>query len=504
MDTSIEAGGAAASTRAARRVRVSLRAKGIAALAALILYSGIVAVYVAHEREKMLHIVNQVERLHTDTESLIKMNTALTHAIVALQDLLNSNEDSAARWTDVLLDIQSFESVFPKLRLSHPDTVPLIDRVERDVAALDAGQTRAGVLALRDSEQELAAQIEKYEDRAEGYGRELSVRYADLNRYLTVFVTAMNLFGLVVFGTGATVFFSRVAADMRRVEERALAVAGGYRGAALEVTRDDEVGVMMDAVNQMQRQLGQRERQQEITRQERFHQEKMAAIGSLASAVAHEVGNPINSISGIAQHTLDSIRSGRVEDAGTIARNAELTLGQTERIAAILRNLSDLSSPRSPASELLDLNELLKSTCSFIRYDARFRSIDLLIDTQPDLPAVRAVADHVTQVLMNLLINAADAMDGITSRRPAIRVSTRRSDGHVLLVVADNGHGMDEAVLTHAFDDAFTTKPVGKGRGIGLYLCKTLIEEMGGRIELASSAGSGTVARIHLPLEPGA
>ncbi len=482
------------------RVRLTLRAKGIAALAALIVYSCILAAYVAHEREKMLHIVHAVEFVHEDVEKLIKVNTSLTHAIVALQDLLNADE-FGPRWGDMLLDVASFQPALSGLRERHPETGPAISRFEASLTEINQRKTRSGLIALRDSEQELAAQIEKLENAAEGYGEQLSQQYAALNRFITLFVTGMNLFGLVAFGTGATWFFTRLAADVKRLEERSLAVAGGYRGAPMEITRNDELGRMMNAVNRMQRELGLRERQQELSRQQRFHQEKMAAVGSLASAVAHEVGNPINSISGIAQHTIDAIRTQHREDDRTLRENAELTLRQTERIAAIVRHLTDLTAPRSPNPELLDVNELVQTTCSFIRYDKRFRHIDLIIDAQRDLPAVRAVADHLTQVLMNLLINAADAIDGLESRRPTIRVSTRRADGEILLLVSDNGQGMDPAVLAHTFEENFTTKPAGKGRGIGLYLCKTLIEEIGGRIDLESTADQGTVARIHLPSE---
>jgi signal transduction histidine kinase len=105
---------------------------------------------------------------------------------------------------------------------------------------------------------------------------------------------------------------------------------------------------------------------------------------------------------------------------------------------------------------------------------------------------------------MNLLINSADALDGLTGRAPAIRVTTRQADGEIVLAVSDNGEGMSRDVLAHAFDESFSTKPAGRGRGIGLYLCKALIEENHGRIELFSTTGEGTVAAVHLPCETAA
>ena len=486
---------------AVARTGFTLRAKGILALAALLAYSGLVGIYVIHEREKMQQIVHQVQAIHDDIKLIIGINASLTHALVSLQDVLNS-DDVTSRWGEVDRDVASYYGQLPQLRTQHPETADAIRRVEEATSSLNRLQSRTALIALRDGEQALAAAIERIEDAKQEEARMLSQRYSELSRFITVFVATMNVVGLVAFGMAATLFFTRVAADLNRLKERALAVAGGYRGEPLKIVRGDEVGHMMSAVNQMQRELALRERQQEISRQQRFHQEKMAAIGSLASAVAHEVGNPINSISGIAQHTIDALDAGRLVDEQTMRGNAKLTIQQTERIAAILRNLSDLSAPRSAQPQLLDLNELLRTTCSFLRYDKRFRNIDLAIEEQADLPAVRAVADHLTQVVMNLVINAADAMEGVSGRKPAIRVTARRAGDYIALTVSDNGQGMKPETLEHAFEQSFTTKPAGKGRGIGLYLCKMLIEEMGGRIELQSTIGEGTVANVQLRVDP--
>ena len=481
----------------------TLRAKGFLALSALVLYSSLVGIYVIHEREKMQRIVQQVQAIHDDIKLIIGINASITHAIVSLQDALNS-EDPASRWNEAQRDVAAYYGDLSRLRAQHPETGDAIGRVEQAIASLNRAQSRTGLIVLRDAEQELAAAIEHIEDSEQENARTLSHSFSERSHDLTVLVAGLNLFGLVAFGMAATLFFTRVAADLRRLKERALAVAGGYRGEPLKITRGDEVGHMMSAVNQVQDELALRERQQEISRQQRFHQEKMAAIGSLASAVAHEVGNPINSISGIAQHTIDSIDAGRHVEEDTMRGNAQLTLQQTERIAAILRNLSDLTAPRSAQPQLLDLTELLRTTCSFLRYDKRFRNIDLVIEAQTDLPAVRAVADHLTQVVMNLVINAADAMEGVSDRKPTIRVTACRAGDHIALAVADNGQGMRPETLTHAFEQSFTTKPAGKGRGIGLYLCKLLIEEMGGRIEIESTVGAGSVAKIELRLDPSA
>lgn len=487
--------------RVAKGLHLSLRAKGMVALAALVVYALFVSLYLMHERGRLLHIVEQLEFVNHRHQLLTKANTGLAHSVVSLQSFLNSG-NTQVNVNDVILDVSQFVPDFGLLKTAYPETEQTIMHLERAIDDLVKTKAIDTLFALRDSEQKLVAQLEYFENEIERSGARLSSEYRSLNQGLTAFAILTNLFGWLVLGAGLTLFLSKLASDIRRLEGRAQAIVDGYHGPPLSVTRKDELGGLMAAINKMQSDLRTQEQRQEVLRQRGFHQEKMAAIGSIAAAVAHEVNNPINSISGIAQFTIDAARSDRGMNPETIAQNAQLILRQAERIGSIVRQIADLSAPRSSSPELLDINELVQTTCNFIRYDRRFGQIDLVLELDHQLPAVRGVADHLTQVLMNLLINAADAMDGLDSRRPSIRVSTRRTAAEIIVAVSDNGHGMDSAVLGHAFDQSFTTKPAGTGRGIGLYLCKTLIEEIGGVITLASTPGVGTVAQVHLGQRP--
>jgi signal transduction histidine kinase len=228
----------------------------------------------------------------------------------------------------------------------------------------------------------------------------------------------------------------------------------------------------------------------------------MAAVGSMAAAIGHEVSNPIAAIAGVSQFLIDETR----DDPHRISRLAHdlsgQILSQTERISLIMRQLANLTRPHSPEPELLDLNALARSTGSFIGYDKRFSGIRFDYELDHALPAITAVADHITQVLMNLLINAADAMEETPKDGSArIRVKTFVRGAKTVLTIADTGHGMSPEVMARAFEESFSTKPVGRGRGIGLFLCKTLIGQSGGRIEIDSTAGAGTEVRVFLPVD---
>jgi signal transduction histidine kinase len=116
------------------------------------------------------------------------------------------------------------------------------------------------------------------------------------------------------------------------------------------------------------------------------------------------------------------------------------------------------------------------------------------------LPAIHGVADQLTQVIMNLLINAMDALEPVTDRQAAIVISTRVEGGRVCMTVEDNGPGMEKDVAERAFDAFFTTKPAGKGTGLGLSLCYSIMQNHGGSIEIESTPGKGTRVQVFFPI----
>lgn len=481
-------------------MKLTLRTKGILAFTALVSYVATVGFILSQERSKLLRYALEMERVYAEESALAKTSYAVSHSMLRLQEKLFAANLEPAFEEQTALDAELVQAGLLGLLEFYPQIEEDIKRMQQDLNRLRDEPTRASMVWLRDHGQELNEHLEQVSRQVRARRFLLWDRYREVYDTMSVIAVIMGLLGAVFFGAVMTLFLTRLAWDIRKLAVRAVDVVSGYRGPPMDVTRRDEVGDLMQAVNRMQSELRHWEQQLEISREQRFHKEKMAAVGSLAAAVAHEINNPIAAIAGIAQSLKSAGR--RATDSETGTNPYELILEQARRITTISRQIAELTAPHPPDRELLDMNALVRNICSFIGYDSRFRRINLTLDLDSQIPAIEAVADHLTQVLMNLLINAADALEDVSERDPAISVATRASQDELMVTVGDNGKGMDSTVLARAFEESYTTKPPDKGRGLGLFLCKSLIEGCGGRIELESTPGIGTTARIRLPLAP--
>ena len=243
----------------------------------------------------------------------------------------------------------------------------------------------------------------------------------------------------------------------------------------------------------------QAQRELDTSRQQYFHHDKMVAIGQLAAGILHEVGNPIAAIAGAAAEAKHSHVASGQDDA--VSRNLELIEEQITRLGKITREIADFASPKTRERELLDLNGLLRSTAQLLAYDRRFSSIGVILELDKNLPAIVGVADQLTQVFMNLLINAMDACSGHGGREDSIRVISDVDGDHVHVCVQDSGIGMSQDTLAHVMELFYTTKPVGEGSGMGLSLCDTIVRAHQGRLTIDSEEGVGTRVHVILPLD---
>ncbi len=226
--------------------------------------------------------------------------------------------------------------------------------------------------------------------------------------------------------------------------------------------------------------------------------EKMAALGQTVSGVAHELNNPLATILTWAERL-----AARPVDADT-RRGLETILGESERAAKIVRNLLTFARKRNTTRAQVDLNAIVRETLALRAYKQRISNVTIVDALARGLPQLFADPHQVKQVLLNLVINAEQAMLAAHGRGTLVaRTWYDSTEDAVMLELNDDGPGVPEEVRTKIFDPFFTTKAVGKGTGLGLAVAYALVEEHGGRITVESASGAGASFIVSFPAATG-
>ncbi len=270
----------------------------------------------------------------------------------------------------------------------------------------------------------------------------------------------------------------RVDGDRRVLRLTAAPLVGPARGAVVVLVEDV---------------TGQRAMQSQL-----IHSEKMAAIGQLVSGVAHELNNPLASIAGLSELL---VQPGMLPDPSPAREHLRVIHAQAERAGRIVRNLLTFARKGGRDRSPVDLNDVVSRTALLIAYDLQQRQIDLARELSPDPVVVLGDRQELQQVLLNLIMNAAQALTGVAPGRPRrLTLATARRGGDGLLTVTDTGPGVPPAQVAQLFTPFFTTKAPGHGTGLGLSLSYGMVEAHGGRITYEPARGGGAEFTVRLPL----
>lgn len=219
--------------------------------------------------------------------------------------------------------------------------------------------------------------------------------------------------------------------------------------------------------------------------------EKLAVIGQLAAGIAHEIGNPLASISSVVQ-----ILQRKVEDKFVNEQLADIK-ENIDRISKIVRELVDFSRPPSYDKKLVEISDVIKTALGIVKYDKRVKKVKFETNLVDVLPKVRIVPDQLLQVFVNILINALDAVEGTGT----LVVNSRFDKKFIYVEICDNGCGMDKHTVERIFNPFYTTKGVGKGTGLGLTVSYGIIKKFNGMITVQSTVNEGSKFTIKLPIE---
>ena len=289
-------------------------------------------------------------------------------------------------------------------------------------------------------------------------------------------------------------------------------IAKGDLSHKVEIHSNDEIGYLAKSFNKMTQDLKTAnekllgwtktlekkvdERTKELTKMQAhlIQSEKLASLGKLAAGVAHEINNPLGGVLIYSHLLLEDINKGNPH-----YENLKKIVKETSRCKDIVKGLLEFARPKEPEMNLISLNDSIDKSLSFFESQALFQNIKIKKNCSPNLPKIIADKDQIHQVFINIILNAAEAMEGNGTLTIS---SVLNKDGkYINMLFADTGPGISEENEKRLFEPFFTTKEVGKGTGLGLAISYSIIRKHKGTIAVSSQAGKGTTFTVSLPIK---
>jgi len=315
-----------------------------------------------------------------------------------------------------------------------------------------------------------------------------TVSFRNPERHAVLIVAGAGAVAICGVSIGALAYF--IQRPMVELQEKIALVGEGNLDVAVSFCRrNDEIGDLGRNFNHMMQQL--REGRDEI---ERLHRtqisraEYLATLGELAAGLAHEIRNPLAGIAGVIEIIGRDLPS--TSPARAVVKDVRLEIAQINRI---LTDLLETARPHPPQICLSSLNTTVEHAVMLARQQVLSKPIKIELQQAPDLPDVEHDSDQIHQVLLNLLLNGVQAMDGAGT----VRVEIGSREDCASVVVSDTGRGISPQHLPNIFRPFYTTK--GSGTGLGLSLARRIVEEHHGRIEVSSVVGKGSRFEVVLP-----
>lgn len=330
----------------------------------------------------------------------------------------------------------------------------------------------------------------------------------------------LTLYVLIVFAISAIIFslilWNIISKPLRILRRGLRQVAAGNLDYTINIHTRDEIGELSNVFNNMTSELSKAKKQlmdwgqtlekkveektEEIkkTNAQLIHSTKLASLGRMAAGVAHEINNPLTGVVTFAHLLRERFPEGSQE-----REDIEVVIEQANRCSNIIKGLLSFARATTTDKGPVNINEVLKNSLNMVKHKAEFFNINIILDLDESLSPVNANSSQTQQVFLNMILNAADAMEGKGTLTLCTRKVTENSKHFAEVEFTDTGQGISGEDITKLFEPFFTTKPVGKGTGLGLAVSHGIIQDHGGNIHVKTKVREGTSFFVRLPLYEG-
>jgi two-component system NtrC family sensor kinase len=324
----------------------------------------------------------------------------------------------------------------------------------------------------------------------------LDQKYIDIRQDTLLTFLGITVAGIVVASGVSYLFARQISGPIRKLVAASKQVASGDLNTRVKVETNDELHFLADSFNDMAASIQKRDQDlKEFATKKIMQSERLALVGQLSANIAHELNNPLQGIVTFSHLML--------EDNPDLDTNCQYSLekivGQANRCRDIIRGLLDFSRQRPPDKSFYNVNAIVDDCISLVERQALFHNIHVVKDFQEDIALAVIDPSQIERVFMNLIINAAEAMDGSGT----LTISTREisASQEIEISFTDTGTGIAEENMRRIFDPFFTTKDVGHGTGLGLAISYGLVRSHKGTLLVESEVGKGTTFTVNLPLD---
>jgi two-component system NtrC family sensor kinase len=322
----------------------------------------------------------------------------------------------------------------------------------------------------------------------------LEQKYTDLRLNAILSFLGISVAGILASIAISYIISRNILIPVKKLVSASKELADGNLEINVERTSHDELGELADAFNTMASALRERdEKLKDFTRRKFMESERLALVGQLSANVAHELNNPLQ---GIVTYSHLLLEKDTCDEPSK--QTIQKIVTQANRCRDIIRGLLDFSRQRKPDKTLCNINSLLEEGISLVENQALFLNIQVVMNLDKDIPLVVIDPSQVVRVFINLIVNAAEAMEGKGQLIITSRVDSNRNC--IEVDVTDTGSGIPVQNLEKIFDPFFTTKETGHGVGLGLAISYGIIKEHKGTISVESEVGKGTTFTVRLPI----